>query len=358
MALEESKFKPGFISVIVPVYNGKKSLAKCIESLIRQSYEKFEVLLVDDGSTDGSSLLCDELASQDKRIIAIHQKNSGPAAARNTGIERSQGEFIFFVDSDDSLERDALETLYETYRQHRSDITIGNFRKVGSTIISSGHETFFVTSQRLEKEGILQYVRRYIQTPYLYTLFVHCWGKLYLSRIIKHHGLFFNTALHNFEDVAFNFSYLNHCDCVYFTTHVLYNYTIPHEQETQSFRIGNNVLHFRRYYEAFDMVRLYLEKNDPGIDAWTRAKHLYLSCIIIMLIRTCGRENPTNRQSIRTLVSAVVKDPYVRQSLACYTPSHKDSRLMPLLIKLKLNRLIILVGHYKYRKHRKPRKFE
>ena len=99
------------ISVIVPVYNVKPYIAKCLDSIMRQTYTNIEIIVVDHGSTDGSEHICDEYANKDQRIIVIHQKNGGLAAARNTGIDAAHGEYLGFVDSDDFIEPFMYEKL-------------------------------------------------------------------------------------------------------------------------------------------------------------------------------------------------------------------------------------------------------
>lgn len=101
------------VSVIIPVYNTEDYLPRCIESVIRQTYEDWELLLIDDGSVDGSGGICDYYAGQDKRIRAFHNKNQGPAASRECGVQNSRGELVMFVDSDDWLDRDMLRIMYE-----------------------------------------------------------------------------------------------------------------------------------------------------------------------------------------------------------------------------------------------------
>ena len=96
-------------SVVIPVYNAKSSLKRCVDSWLAQSRSDLELLLVDDGSTDGSAGLCDELADSDPRIRVIHQKNSGVSAARNAGIQEACGEYVLFTDSDDYVAVDYLE---------------------------------------------------------------------------------------------------------------------------------------------------------------------------------------------------------------------------------------------------------
>ena len=99
------------ISVIVPVYNVMAYLTRCVDSIRKQTYRNLEILLVDDGSTDGSAGLCDELADSDPRIRVIHQKNSGVSAARNAGIQEACGEYVLFTDSDDYVAVDYLEKM-------------------------------------------------------------------------------------------------------------------------------------------------------------------------------------------------------------------------------------------------------
>ena len=113
------------ISVIVPVYNIEKYLRKCIDSILSQTYENIEVILVDDGSTDNCGAICDEYAKIDPRIIVIHKKNAGVSAARNTGIMQCIGEYVFFVDSDDYLPIDSIEKLYNSINEYEADISIG-----------------------------------------------------------------------------------------------------------------------------------------------------------------------------------------------------------------------------------------
>ena len=116
-------------SIIVPVYNVKDYLGECLDSILSQTYRDFEMILVDDGSTDGSGELCDQYAAQDERIRVIHQSNQGLSAARNNGIARAKGEYLMFVDSDDYfLRRDALELLAE--RADGCDLVAFDWREI------------------------------------------------------------------------------------------------------------------------------------------------------------------------------------------------------------------------------------
>lgn len=132
------------VSIIVPVYQVKDYVGECVESLLRQTYKNLEILLVDDGSTDGSGAICDEYASRDNRIRVIHQENQGLSAARNTGFDQAAGEYVAFVDSDDAVLPDFIETLYDLADRHQADIAIcayerGEIRATGTQIKNDIH---------------------------------------------------------------------------------------------------------------------------------------------------------------------------------------------------------------------------
>lgn len=116
------------ISVIIPVYNVEAYLRECVESVLKQTYQNFEIILVDDGSTDSSGDICDEYAGNDERICVIHQKNSGPSKTRNTGLENANGKYIYFLDSDDYIERNALELLINTAETNNADLVFFDAR--------------------------------------------------------------------------------------------------------------------------------------------------------------------------------------------------------------------------------------
>lgn len=118
------------ISVIIPVYNAEKYIEPCVQSILKQSFQEFELLLIDDGATDKSGEICDTLAETDSRITVFHNDNGGAAAARNYGVQKAKGEYIAFVDSDDTVNENYLEYLYQMALENGADISVCGFRKV------------------------------------------------------------------------------------------------------------------------------------------------------------------------------------------------------------------------------------
>ena len=168
------------ISVIVPVYNVEQYIKECIESICRQTYQNLEIIVVDDGSTDNSGRLCDELAAGDSRIQVIHQKNQGVSVARNAGLDRMTGEFVFFVDSDDWLREDALTTLYQSLQTHEADIVIG--QKCGFDPMTGCfyyYETSDYEKVYSREEILAEYPKRRRKDG----VFISPWGKLYKREV-------------------------------------------------------------------------------------------------------------------------------------------------------------------------------
>lgn len=118
------------ISVIVPVYKAEQYLERCVKSILEQTYQNFELILVDDGSPDGSPILCDKWAEKDSRVHVIHKENGGASSARNAGLKIAKGNWIAFADSDDWLDRTALKTLYDLANQYNVPMAIGGMRVV------------------------------------------------------------------------------------------------------------------------------------------------------------------------------------------------------------------------------------
>ena len=115
------------ISVIVPIYNSEDYIDRCVRSIVEQSYKNIEIILVDDGSTDNSSMMCDEWAKNDKRVKVIHKENGGVSSARNEGLKIAKGDYISFVDSDDYIDKKMIEKMLNQMEKGNTDLVICNY---------------------------------------------------------------------------------------------------------------------------------------------------------------------------------------------------------------------------------------
>ena len=120
----------GLISVIVTVYNIREYLPKAVDSILSSTYQNLEVLLIDDGSTDGSERICDEYAKKDGRVRVVHQRNGGAYSARNTGLLEAKGDYLTFVDGDDWIEPQMYETLLAAMMEQDADLAVCRYRKI------------------------------------------------------------------------------------------------------------------------------------------------------------------------------------------------------------------------------------
>lgn len=179
------------ISVIIPVYNVETYLDQCVRSVLSQSYESLEVILIDDGSTDSSGSLCDGFAQQDPRVRVIHQKNGGAAAAKNAGLRLAQGEYLAFLDSDDYLEENAYQHMVDILEKSQADAVQCGFRNV----YADGSEVIAPTAQEL---STTEYLVRYT-TDWTCGLL---WDKLYRRRLAK--GVCFEEG-HIIDDEFFTY---------------------------------------------------------------------------------------------------------------------------------------------------------
>ena len=168
------------ISIIIPIYNVEKYLKKCLDSVMHQTYTNLEVILVDDGSTDQCSKICDQYASEDQRIVVIHQANMGLSGARNAGIEKVTGEFVLFLDSDDYIAEDYCERMLRTALADNADIVVGEIISVddNDVILDDANGLHFQKSKVVNNRQAMQMLISQKEMK------GYAWGKLYRKNVI------------------------------------------------------------------------------------------------------------------------------------------------------------------------------
>lgn len=190
-----------FISIIIPVYNTEKYISDCLDSILAQTYKNFEVIIIDDGSTDNSLSICNTYKEKNKNISVLHIENSGVSAARNTGIKHAKGEFLLFVDSDDTLYEYSLSKFIKELTSPNIDILIG-----GSDITYYPYnKTSKYWGKNLKSYSIKENFEIYAKGDFIITP----WNKLVKKSFIIKHDLFFEYGIIN-EDELWNFKLLFH----------------------------------------------------------------------------------------------------------------------------------------------------
>ena len=188
------------ISVIIPVYNSAAYLKRCIDSVLSQTYSDFELILVNDGSTDDSCKICDEYALKDNRIIVLHQVNSGVSSARNKGLDYAHGEWISFVDSDDYVKPNYFQNMIDKTGENH-DIIIGGFEKIDG----AGNIIELLKWENAEYDSKDLYI--ILQKLKLYN-YGYPFAKLFKNDIISTNTVRFNTNIKMFEDSIFLMEYI------------------------------------------------------------------------------------------------------------------------------------------------------
>lgn len=230
------------ISIIVPVYNTERFVSKCIESILGQSFEDFELILIDDGSTDQSGDICDKYATKDSRVKAIHQKNRGVSAARNRGLDVAQGNYLYFVDSDDYLESNALEIIYPYFFDSDIDMVCFGFqyRDENSNLIRLNE----YTQKVLIREELIE---EFFKSPN--RLNGSCWNKIFRKEKIS--ALRFDETVSYSEDWIFLFEAIYCCRQGITIPYCLYNVIEREDSITRKNVIDgmyNIVLGFERVF--------------------------------------------------------------------------------------------------------------
>lgn len=190
------------VSIIVPVYNVKRYLTECLDSILSQTYNNYELILIDDGSTDGSEAICDEFAEKDSRIIVIHKENGGIAEARNLGISKAKGEYICFVDSDDIVATTYIQVLYENVIKEDAGIVMCDYyhfndgETITKAIRQKNKEKIVITENEMEDKAFSAENTVKISIPFnkiykksLFDRVKYPSGKIHEDAYVYHHLL-------------------------------------------------------------------------------------------------------------------------------------------------------------------------
>jgi Glycosyltransferases involved in cell wall biogenesis len=261
------------ISVIVPVYNVENYLEDCLDSIAKQSYADFEVLMVDDCTPDRSGEICGKFAARDSRFILLRrEKNGGLSAARNTGLREAKGEYIAFVDSDDKIEPNYLEALMASVTANRSDIAVCGVSQVllnGRTLRKHGENRCFEREEAIE------------EMMYQCSFDVSAWGKLYRRQVLE--GMFFTEGI-LYEDLDIMYLVFEKCQKISYTDDTSYFYI---HRKNSILRGGFNERHFDVLKAAERIVEHYAGQGGSLYDATVR-RYVYSNFTLLNMLLDSG----------------------------------------------------------------------
>lgn len=225
------------ISIIIPVYNVSQYLNECIRSVVNQSYKDFECILIDDGSSDGSEIICDQWEQKDSRIKVIHQLNQGVSKARNRGIAEAKGEYIAFIDSDDWIAPNYLNELFQPIEKYNIDLVVCGLQQHynNGTFKNYSYKTGII---KIEK----QFTNEFTDINKKFLFFAPS-IKLYRKKIIQEQKIHFPLAYTYGEELLFNYNYLEYVKTIYIVDQCLYHYRV----------IGNGTLSSIKRINQFEI---------------------------------------------------------------------------------------------------------
>lgn len=255
------------VSIVIPTYNVEKYLKRCIESIINQTLDEIEIIIVNDGSTDMSGKIADELSKIDSRIIIINQENKGLSGARNTGLNAARGEYIAFIDADDWIEMQAIETMYKYAKDNDCEVVQCNHKIVKNNTVENISNEIPVYKV-LNEEEIEIYLKGQLIQGKLRT---YAWDKIYKLSFLKDNNLYFQD-IQRFEDWYFFIEIISKVKRFLVVENCFYNYWM--EEGSLS----------RRYYSNYE--NLVLDIHNKKLEYmlnWNLNTKLYKSKYIISL---------------------------------------------------------------------------
>lgn len=278
MKEEKRNLKDELVSVIIPVYNAEKYITKCIRSLMNQTYENFEIIIVNDGSTDDSIKSINTLKELDKRIVVINKKNEGVSKARTSGLEVAKGEFIMFLDSDDFVDNDYISYFYNliNYENVKYDLAF-NYNKY----------SIHTPNQIKEEKIVILKAETVVEEIYIGKLNEAVWNKIYRKKFLDNNKIHFNSEIWYGEGMLFNIECLQYTDNVAVGNKRVYHQYYNLNSAMRNFSMESNLCGIK----SLELQKACWKKNNPNIQkAWDFHKYSFNMSILKGIIKTNAKE--------------------------------------------------------------------
>lgn len=317
------------ISIIIPVYNSEQFLPDMLDSVLQQSYTEYEIILVNDGSRDGSSAICHEYARKHSCVKVFDRENHGASASRNFGIQQATGEFIWFMDSDDILAEDALTTAIAAQEKYKADVVIGGMN-------------FCFGEQRAEPKAVerelvfeaaqfFHYYAELFEINYISSL----WNKLIRRDVITHNGLQMDECLHLYEDYVFCMDLLLRSGTIVCLPQIFYDYKL---RETQSLsrRYKQNITDmFCRLKKKITQYREVLSEEGGQADISLNNLMIYIAYECVKNEARC-RENPVKK------MRKLMNEAEFREAMRTFSCTGLGKKAVRVLMKSKAAIVLLL----------------
>lgn len=307
------------VSIIVPVYNVEKYLYRCMDSLINQTLEDIEIIAINDGSTDSSLEILQEYEKRDKRVLIINKENTGVSDSRNTGIDKSTGDYILFVDSDDWIELDMVNQLYHKAEKNHSDIVMCSYIREFS---NHSKEKKFNLGQEVvyEKEDVKELNRKIIgpideelRTGEGLDSLGTIWGKLYKGDLIRNSSCRFIDLkkIGSAEDTLFNIYIFKDTNRVTFLNNPLYHYWRGNDKSLTS-KYNPDLKSQWKY--LFKYIRSFINENDLGEKFHKALNNRIAMAVLGLGLNECSKTNNLSLNKKIKNIKEILKDSLIESS--------------------------------------------
>ena len=329
------------ISVLMPVYNSEKFLLETVQAVINQSYINWELILVDDGSTDNSKEICTKLMNDDKRIKYIFQENLGVSHTRNVALENAQGKYIVFVDSDDLIHEDYLKILINSIEKNNSDISVCNFieRKISNTGKVEDITREFYPKEVMEMSEMKDYIMDFGNSGLLNPL----WNKIYKNQIIKENNITFDEEVETGEDFIFNLQYFRKVKKISFIKDSLYYY-IRRNNNSITYKYIENM--YEKGWEIHWLLESFLK--DMGFYNEENAYVLYgnhLTGVFSAFLNLYHDHCKLTSKEKKAYIKKIISKSYVKE---CAANRKKDKGIIGLTsLLVRINNTVLISAVFK-----------
>lgn len=321
------------VSIIVPVYNTEDFMCRCVESLLGQTLQEIEIILINDGSTDLCGDICNSYCRQDSRVNVIHKENGGPSSARNIGIRKAKGEYIAFVDSDDYTESDFCESLYNAGVRFNVDIVNCDCYRESEKVERLGSE--FKKDVVISNKEILQYLKKAHETKIIW----FACRNLYRRSFLNDNNILFDEKILFGEDPVFNLYAFYYAKSLYSINKCLYYYVATANSLTQT-QYKEDLL--GKFTTQFEAKKTFYEKANLRDIAYQR--DFFRNNIEHSLVMLLTNMYKTHHKDCLEQLRQIRESDFIRLSFENYKLSGRLSRKMQFIIYLLQNNKYFLVN--------------
>ncbi len=320
------------VSIIVPVYNVENTLGRCIESIISQTYQNWEMWLIDDGSRDASGKICDNYSRSDARINTVHKANGGVSVARNTGLDKAKGEYVLFVDSDDYLEQNTLELAMNEADSSGAEVVLFgfyyHFQEEDRVVENKGTRIFVGKNEEFVSEMFEEMFRKELLNP--------PWNKLIKREMLIRNDIRFISEYSICEDMIFTIGVLDACNKIVFLDVPLYHYIYKKEDNLVNRFHGN-------YFEALSFyvgrVKEYLSRYKASAEMIAEMGTFYVNQTVAYLKKIYAASGYRKEKKYEEL-RRICEISAFREEVALYVPKGIKKKVVVSCIKHRWYRIL------------------